>query len=310
LEIRYRYDYTLISLVVVIFLCYVGLLIGSHDRAFTKDKSDAVDKFIKDARALSIAEIRKIKNVRTVLLSNLLNGVEKLILAGVIAASGVCVMHYLGMEAMVFDGKITWNGGVIAASVIIAIVAASAAFWILFRLLSFFPRLEMLRVAASVVAALAVNGMHYCGQAAATFNYIEGNSSKTPTSSSAAQWQATIGAIVASAVLLFAILIVAMADLRVWYYNTSAIIRELDIRATLAAGDSHTGAENFLSAYTQLRSTDGSAKAIMEFRVKLKSSSGGSTSQNQTSTASVLPTDTGDEAALVDANLDKMVSPA
>jgi len=311
LEIRYRYDYTLISLVVVIFLCYVGLLIGSHDRAFTKDKSDAVDKFIKDARALSIAEIRKIKNVRTVLLSNLLNGVEKLILAGVIAASGVCVMHYLGMEAMVFDGKITWNGGVIAASVIIAIVAASAAFWILFRLLSFFPRLEMLRVAASVVAALAVNGMHYCGQAAATFNYIEGNSSKTPTSSSAAQWQATIGAIVASAVLLFAILIVAMADLRVWYYNTSAIIRELDMRATLAAGDSHTGAENFLSAYTQLRSTDGSAKAIMEFRVKLKNSSGsGSTSQNQTSVASVLPTDTGDEAALVDADLDKMVSPA
>jgi hypothetical protein len=86
LEVRYRYDYTLISLVVVIFLCYVGLLIGSHDRAFTKDKSDAVDKFIKDARALSIAEIRKIKNVRTVLLSNLLNGVEKLVLAGVIAA--------------------------------------------------------------------------------------------------------------------------------------------------------------------------------------------------------------------------------
>lgn len=311
LEVRYRYDYTLISLVVVIFLCYVGLLIGSHDRAFTKDKSDAVDKFIKDARALSIAEIRKIKNVRTVLLSNLLNGLEKLVLAGVIAAAGVCVMHYLGMEAMVFDGNISWNAGIIAASVLIAIVAASAAFWILFRLLSFFPRLEMLRVAASAVAALAVNGMHYCGQAAATFNFIEGRSSSIPKSSSAAQWEATIGAIVASAVLLFAILIVAMADLRVWYYNTSAVIRELDMRATLAAGDQHTGVENFLAVYNQLRSTDGSAKAIMEFRVKLKNSSGsGSTSQQQTSTASVLPTDTGDEAALADADLDKMVSPA
>jgi hypothetical protein len=153
--------------------------------------------------------------------------------------------------------------------------------------------------------------MHYCGQAAATYNFIEGKSSSIPKSSSAAQWEATIGAIVASAVLLFAILIVAMADLRVWYYNTSAVIRELDMRATLAAGDQHTGAENFLTVYNQLRSTDGSAKAIMEFRVKLKNSSGsGSTSQNQTSTASVLPTDTGDEAALADADLDKMVSPA
>jgi NO-binding membrane sensor protein with MHYT domain len=32
-------------------------------------------------------------------------------------------MHYLGMEAMVLDGYIKWNPGVIAASVIIAIIA-------------------------------------------------------------------------------------------------------------------------------------------------------------------------------------------
>ena len=68
--------------------------------------------------------IRRIKNVRTVLLSNMLHGLERLIVAGVTAAGGVCIMHYLGMQAMVFDGVIEWNGGIVAASVIIAIVTS------------------------------------------------------------------------------------------------------------------------------------------------------------------------------------------
>ena len=123
-------------------------------------------------RLLPLDLIRRIKNVRTVLLSNMLHGLERLIVAGVTAAGGVCIMHYLGMQAMVFDGVIEWNGGIVAASVIIAIVAATAAFWILFRLLSFFPRLEVLRLVCSVVASLAANGMHYTGQAAATFNFL------------------------------------------------------------------------------------------------------------------------------------------
>lgn len=131
LPVRYRIDYTLISLVCVVLLSWLGLHVGSLDKAFTKDKADAVDKFIKDARSLSIAEIRKIKNVRTVLLSNMLHGLHRLISAGVIAAAGVCVMHYLGMQAMVFDGEIEWNGGVVFASVLIAIVAATAGKFLL-----------------------------------------------------------------------------------------------------------------------------------------------------------------------------------
>ncbi len=73
-------------------------------------------------------------------------------------------MHYLGMWAMSFEGHIVWDEGVIASSIVIALVASTAAFWILFRLLSLYPHMEILRIASSLVMALAVCGMHYTGK--------------------------------------------------------------------------------------------------------------------------------------------------
>jgi hypothetical protein len=73
------------------------------------------------------------------------------------------------MASMVFDGQIHWNVGLLALSVVIAMVASTAAFWILFRLLSIFPEMEWLRMASAFIMALAVNGMHYTGMVAATF---------------------------------------------------------------------------------------------------------------------------------------------
>lgn len=115
--------------------------------------------------------------------------------------------------------------------------------------------------------------MHYTGQAAATFKHVPNASASVSLGSTADQATATIWAIVVSAVLLFAILIVSIADLRVWYYNTSSIIRELDIRATLAAADPKSTTETFLSSYNMIRCTDGSTKQLAEFRIKLKNSS-------------------------------------
>jgi NO-binding membrane sensor protein with MHYT domain len=68
------------------------------------------------------------------------------------------------MEAMVINNAMMkWDAGIIAVSVIIAIVASTAAFWILFRLLALYPRIELLRIACAAVASIAVNGMHYTG---------------------------------------------------------------------------------------------------------------------------------------------------
>ena len=89
-----------------------------------------------------------------------------------------------------------------------------------------FPNIELLRVACAVVAALAVNGMHYTGMAAATFHYIP-NKPQDFSSLVTGSAEAMIGAIVAAAVFLFAIFIIAVSDLRVWYHNLSKIYHEL-----------------------------------------------------------------------------------
>ena len=52
---------------------------------------------------------------------------------GVLAAGGVLGMHYLGMMAQRTNATQRFDGGVVFGSAVVAFVAASAAFWILFR---------------------------------------------------------------------------------------------------------------------------------------------------------------------------------
>lgn len=84
-----------------------------------------------------------------------------LLLGGLITGLGVAVMHYMGMAAMRMDGRVTYNAGLFIVSVVIAIVAATAALWAALRLNGVGPALV-----ASVVMGVAVSGMHYTGMAA------------------------------------------------------------------------------------------------------------------------------------------------
>jgi diguanylate cyclase (GGDEF)-like protein/PAS domain S-box-containing protein len=93
------------------------------------------------------------------------NGLLPLLAAGLLAGSGVVVMHYSGMAAMHMPGvTISYNPWLVAASVAIAIVAATAAFWLAFR-----TKKTWERFAAAVVMGLAIAGMHYTAMAAAIF---------------------------------------------------------------------------------------------------------------------------------------------
>ncbi|MFF7241273.1 MHYT domain-containing protein [Streptomyces collinus] len=80
---------------------------------------------------------------------------------GTITGLGVASMHYLGMAGMQFDGRFTYNTLTVAASVVIAVVAATAALWAAGRVRGF-----LWSVGASLVMGLAVSGMHYMGMAA------------------------------------------------------------------------------------------------------------------------------------------------
>lgn len=228
LPVYYRYDYTLVSLAVVIILCYAGIYICSRDAAFMIDKIDTIDAFIENTRNLSITEIRKIKTSATmVMILALTKSPLSLLLGGVVTATGVCVMHYLGMNAIIVDAEVVWEPGIVAASVIIAIVAASAAYWILFRLLALYPQIELLRLASSIVAAVAVNGMHYTGMAAATYVYTPGKVAAN-TAGAVDSSTAVVGAIIASMLFLWIVVLLVLADVRSWFYRSANTVRMAD----------------------------------------------------------------------------------
>ena len=84
-----------------------------------------------------------------------------LLLGGTIVGLGVASMHYLGMGAVRVQASLSYNSALVAASVIIAVIAGTAALWMALRLDSVWSTFI-----ASLVAGVAVNGMHYTGMAA------------------------------------------------------------------------------------------------------------------------------------------------
>jgi NO-binding membrane sensor protein with MHYT domain len=89
--------------------------------------------------------------------------IARLMVAGPLAGLGVAAMHYLGLGGMRFSGYFDWNMGLVAASVAIAVVAATAALW-----LAFHAHRRSHRLGAALVMGAAVCTMHYTGMAAAS----------------------------------------------------------------------------------------------------------------------------------------------
>jgi NO-binding membrane sensor protein with MHYT domain len=88
-------------------------------------------------------------------------GLPALLTGGLVTGIGVAMMHYLGMAAMRMPGRITYDAGLVAVSVLIAIIAATAALWAATTLHGVGHTLI-----ASLIMGIAVSGMHYTGMAA------------------------------------------------------------------------------------------------------------------------------------------------
>ncbi|AYC42109.1 MHYT domain-containing protein [Streptomyces griseorubiginosus] len=84
-----------------------------------------------------------------------------LLTGGAITGLGIASMHYLGMAGMRLNGQLEYNTATVAVSVVIAVVAATAALWAAGQVRGF-----LWSVGASLVMGLAVTGMHYTGMAA------------------------------------------------------------------------------------------------------------------------------------------------
>lgn len=86
---------------------------------------------------------------------------SRLLLAGLLMGLAVNGMHYLGMYAMRIQGSFSYDTLLVVLSIVIAVVAATAALWFTLVLHNVWARL-----AAGFVMGVAVVGMHYTGMAA------------------------------------------------------------------------------------------------------------------------------------------------
>lgn len=84
-----------------------------------------------------------------------------LLTAGTITGLGVAGMHYIGMASMRMGGAFAYEPVLVVLSVVIAVVAATAALWAAVSIRGFLPS-----VGASLVMGIAVTGMHYTGMSA------------------------------------------------------------------------------------------------------------------------------------------------
>ncbi|MCD9904536.1 hypothetical protein LUR56_39660 [Streptomyces sp. MT29] len=88
-------------------------------------------------------------------------GTAVLTAAGVFTGLGVAAMHYLGMAAMHTPGDLRYSYATVGLSILIAVVAATAALWAAVSVHGLWASFG-----ASLIMGVAVTGMHYTGMAA------------------------------------------------------------------------------------------------------------------------------------------------
>lgn len=224
-QFEFSVGLTVASIFASLICIYLGLIISSRDRAYTKSKEGIKEMTFIDASELTIKEIKGTNFVFLALFKN----PYPLVLGGFVTAAGIVVMHYIGMMAMVFEGTTSLDMGLVAASVIIAIVASIAAFWILFRLLALYPNNESFRLLGSIVMAVAINGMHYTGAGAANYDYNPNSPALSYDAHQTVSSSVAVFVVLTVAILfLFSISFSISVDLRTGIRTRSKVLSQID----------------------------------------------------------------------------------
>eukprot|EP00596_Hydrurales_sp_CCMP1899_P005943 CAMPEP_0119053972 /NCGR_PEP_ID=MMETSP1177-20130426/74765_1 /TAXON_ID=2985 /ORGANISM="Ochromonas sp, Strain CCMP1899" /LENGTH=213 /DNA_ID=CAMNT_0007034065 /DNA_START=705 /DNA_END=1347 /DNA_ORIENTATION=+ len=207
---------------------------------------------------MSIVEIKAMRSSQYVLLMALFYKPWRLIAGGIVTGAGISVMHYLGVMAMIVEDTEMpkFNAGIVTASVLISIVAAIIAYWILFRLLALYPYIELLRLISAATISVGVNAMHYTGMAAARTESSDHLSqySKLTVNSDTAMYASMI----ASTFFLWGVVLLIIADLRMWFYAQSKKLREIDdmMRDLEAAPINYQATQTAVKRYKIIREQD------------------------------------------------------
>ncbi|MFF7442758.1 MHYT domain-containing protein [Streptomyces sp. NPDC008122] len=93
--------------------------------------------------------------------------VRSLLIGGLTTGVGVASMHYLGMAALRLHGQVRYDPLLVGLSVLIAVVAATAALWAALNI-----HAPVAVAAASLVMGAAVTSMHYTGMLAVRIDVV------------------------------------------------------------------------------------------------------------------------------------------
>jgi len=102
-------------------------------------------------------------------------GLRQAVLGSLVMGSGIAAMHYIGMAAMRLPAMCSYAPGLVALSVVFAILISLVALWLTFRLREEAQGQRWQKAASAIIMGAAIPVMHYTGMAAASFT-----SSATP----------------------------------------------------------------------------------------------------------------------------------
>ena len=140
---------------------FVGMLAFSLPYGITYDPLGTVLSMIPGMLASGIA-LSAISKPRE-------PGLSRLSVSAVLIGAGIGAMHYSGMAAMQPEALLRYNPGLVAISIVVAVVLAFVSLSIRFQ----FRRPQSPRLAANIIAAsvmgCAVAGMHYSAMQASIF---------------------------------------------------------------------------------------------------------------------------------------------
>ena len=90
-------------------------------------------------------------------------------IGGLLMGTGIASMHYIGMEAMRLPAMCHYSFGIVALSVVLAMVISLVALWLTFRVRNDSRSLGLRKLASTLLMGAAIPVMHYTGMAAVTF---------------------------------------------------------------------------------------------------------------------------------------------
>jgi NO-binding membrane sensor protein with MHYT domain len=232
LKNRYRLDFLLVSLVVVILCAKIGLFVCVRDEVYAMNKVETLEIYIRDCNNMTIGEMKQNKSRNSVVFRTLFKGISSLLTGGVFYAIALLVGSYLSVLSLVIDEcTIEWNAGPLVAVIILSINASCLCCWIVFRLLALYPYYESLRFACSILIGISICGVHYLFVGAAvTFVHVPGETFTPPYSSFIILKENDIylGIIVGALLYSCVVLHITLADTRSWFYRSSKSSRTID----------------------------------------------------------------------------------